>query len=60
MLIAANSQLNTTKQNIVTKTVLESVDAVEIDNTQFNEKPHRKSKKAQEIPPEILEKVFKK
>ena len=60
MLIAANSQLKTTIQQKKSTVITETVDAVEIDNKQFADIPRRKTKKSQEIPPEILEKVFKK
>ena len=58
LLIAANKEAKLSKQN--KEIVYANVNAVEIDNTQFNEKTKKKNQKSPEIPEEILQKVFKK
>lgn len=58
LLIAANKEV---KNNQLNKEVVYSdIDAVEIDNKQFTDKPKKKSTKTGKIPEEILQKVFKK
>lgn len=58
LLIAANKEVKNRQQN--KEIVYSDVNVVEIDNTQFNDKPKKKRTKAAEIPEEILQKVFKK
>lgn len=58
LLIAANKEV---KNNQLNKEVVYSdIDAVEIDNKQFTDKPKKKNTKTGKIPEEILQKVFKK
>jgi hypothetical protein len=58
LLIAANKEVKNRQQE--KEIVYNDVDAVEIDNKQFTEKPKKKNTKADKIPEEILQKVFKK